>query len=92
LKLNGTHQHLFYADTANISAGSTHNVKKNTEALVVASKETGLEVNADTTKYMVMFRDQNAGRGHSIKNDNKSFERVGQFKYLRTTANKPKFY
>jgi len=29
--------------------------KKDTDALLVASKETGLEVNADKTKYMVMF-------------------------------------
>jgi len=28
------------------------------------------------TKYMVMSRDQNAGRSHSIKSDNGSFERV----------------
>jgi len=31
-------------------------IKKNKEALVDASKQTGLEVNADTTKYMVMCR------------------------------------
>ena len=31
-------------------------------AVLVASKESGLEVNADKTKYMVMSRDQNAGR------------------------------
>jgi len=37
-------------------------LKKKTEALVVASKEIGLGVNADKTKYMVMSRDQNAGR------------------------------
>jgi hypothetical protein len=37
-------------------------VKKNKEALAGASKEIRLEVNADTTKYMVMYRDQNAGR------------------------------
>jgi len=53
--------------------------KNNAEALVVASKETGIEVNTDKTKYMVMTRDQNAGRSHSIKNDNSSFERVEQF-------------
>jgi len=35
---------------------------KSAEALVVASRETGLEVNADKTKYMVMSRDQIAGR------------------------------
>ena len=40
---------------------SVQTVKKNTEALVVASKEIGLEVNADKTKYMVMPGDQNAG-------------------------------
>jgi len=35
---------------------------ENAEALVVTAKETGLEVNADKTKYMVISRDQNAGR------------------------------
>ena len=44
-----------------------------------------LEVNADKTKYMVMSRDQNAGRTHSMKSDNSSFERVDEFKYLGTT-------
>jgi hypothetical protein len=33
-----------------------------------------------------MSRDQNAGRIHSMKNDNSSFERVEQFKYLGTTV------
>jgi len=40
----------------------------------VASKEIGLEVNTDKTKYMVMSRDQNAGRIHNIKFDNRSLE------------------
>ena len=51
----------------------------------MASKGIGLEVNADKTKYMVMSRDQNARRSHSIKIDNSSFERVEEFKYLGTT-------
>jgi len=51
----------------------------------VASKEIGLEVNAYKTKYMVMSRDQDAGRSHSMKTDNSSFERVEEFKYLGTT-------
>ena len=65
--------------------GNVHTVKENAEALVVASKETGLEVNADKTKYMDMSRDQNAGRIHNIKIDNSSFERVEEFRYLGTT-------
>ena len=61
LKLNGTHQQLVYADDVNILGGSAHTVQENAEALVVASKEVGLEVNAHKTKYMVMSRDQNTG-------------------------------
>ena len=81
MKLNGTHQFLDYADL-NIFGRSIH---KNTEALVVASKEIRLEVNADKTKYTVMSRDQNAGRSHNMKTDNSSFERVEQFKHLGKT-------
>ena len=57
------------ADDVNIFDGSVHTVKENAEALVAATKETGLVVNADKTKYMVMSRDQNAGRSHSMKTD-----------------------
>jgi hypothetical protein len=38
LKLNGTHQLLVFADNVNILGRRIHNIKKNTEALVVASK------------------------------------------------------
>jgi len=85
LKLNGTHQLLAYADDVNILGGSVHMVKENAEALVVTTKEIGLEVNADKTKYMLMSQDQNAGRSHSMKIDNSSIERVEEFKYLGTT-------
>jgi hypothetical protein len=61
LKLNYTHQPLVYADDVNVLGESVHTIKKNAEALAVASKETGLEVYADKTKYMVMSRDQNTG-------------------------------
>jgi len=59
LKLNGTLQLLVYIDDGNISGGSVHTIKKNLP-FVVASKATGVEVNADKTKYMVMSRDQKA--------------------------------
>ena len=76
LKLNGTHQLLAYANDVTILGGSVHTVKENAEALAVATKEIGLEVNADKTKYMVMSRDRNAGQGHSVKIDNSSNEGV----------------
>jgi hypothetical protein len=60
LKLSGIHQLLVYADVVYILGGSVHTLKKKAEALAVANKETGLEVNADKTKYMVMSRDYNA--------------------------------
>jgi len=60
-------------------------VKENAETLIVASKEIGLEVKADKSKYMVKSRDQNAGRSRHMKIDNNSFERVEEFEYLGTT-------
>jgi hypothetical protein len=58
--------------------------KKNTEALVVASKEIDLEVNAGKNKYMAMSGDQNAGRNHNIKIDKSSFERMEDYNCLGT--------
>jgi len=85
LKLNGSHQLLAYADDLNILGVSVPTVKENAEALVVATKETRLEINADKSKYMVMSRDQNAGRSYSMKIDNSSIEMVEEFKSLGTT-------
>jgi hypothetical protein len=60
LELNDTHQLLVFAADVNVLGESIRAIKKNMEALVVASKETGLEVNAEKTKYVVVSRDQNA--------------------------------
>jgi hypothetical protein len=60
LKLNGTHHLLVDAVDVNILEGSIHTMKEKVEALVVASKETGLEVNAYKTMYMGMSRDRHA--------------------------------
>jgi len=51
---------LVYADDVNVLGRSIHTVKENTKTLVVASQETGLEVNVDKSKYMVKSQDQNA--------------------------------
>jgi hypothetical protein len=57
-------------DDINVLGGSVHNIKENTDSLVVASKEIGLVVNADKTKCMIMSRDQTAGRSDHMKIDN----------------------
>jgi len=60
LKLNGSHQLLFYTDDVNILGGSVL-MYENIEALVVASMETRLEADVVKTKYVVMSGDQDAG-------------------------------
>jgi hypothetical protein len=58
--------------------------KVSIQVLVIASKETDLEVNAEKTKYMVMSQDQNAEQNENIQMGNKSSETEEGFKYLGT--------
>ena len=51
LKLNGIPHLQVYVDDFNILRGSIH-TRKNTEALVVASKDIDLEVNVKKAKYV----------------------------------------
>jgi hypothetical protein len=74
-----------YTGNAQFQLNASYYLCVNAEALLVANKEIGLEVNADKTEYMVMSRDRNAGRGDSVKIDNSSIERVEELKYLGTT-------
>ena len=67
MKLNGTYQFLVYADDVNILGRSGHTIKKDTDVLVGASKDIGLKVKADKTKYRVMSHDQNAGWSQDIR-------------------------
>jgi hypothetical protein len=71
---------MVYVDD-NTWRGSVHTIKKNTDTLVVASKEIGLEVNADKSKYTVMSPDQKAEQSYNIKMDNSSFGTVFDLKY-----------
>jgi len=67
-----------YSDYVNILGViiHVHTIEENEETLVVASMKIRLEVNADISKYMVMYQDQNAGQNHNMETDNRSFGRV----------------
>jgi hypothetical protein len=67
------------------SRNSQH-IKKNTQTLIDASKEVGLEVNTEKTKYMLLSRHQNLIQNHDIKIGNRCFDNGTQFKYLETTV------
>jgi hypothetical protein len=72
----------------NLLGDNIDTVQKNTETLIDASKEVGLEINIEKIKYILLSRRQNVGQNLDIKIANRSFEKVSQFKYLgRTVTN-----
>jgi hypothetical protein len=80
------HHLLPYADDVNLLGDNIGTIKKNTDTLIDASKEVGLEINVGKTMYMLLYSHQNVGQNRDIKIANRSFENVSQFKYLGTTV------
>jgi hypothetical protein len=64
---------------------SINTIKENSQTLLEASRNIGLEINAEKKKYMIMSRHQNSGQHKNIRIANELFENVAKFKFLETT-------
>jgi hypothetical protein len=75
LKLNGAHQFLAYADDVNLLGDNIDTIEKNTETLIDASKEVGLQINVEKTKYTLLSSHQNAGQNRDMEIAKRLFEK-----------------
>jgi hypothetical protein len=78
LKLNGTHQHLSYADDVNLFGDYISRIK-NIGTVINAGREVGLEINVEKNKYMLSPH-QIADQNWNIKISNISLENVSHFR------------
>jgi hypothetical protein len=67
---------MVHADDGNLLGDNTTTINKIMETVIDASKEVGLEINVEKTKYMLLSQHQNAGQNWDIKTANRSFENI----------------
>ena len=84
--MNEKYQLLVYADDVNMLGENLQTVRENTDIVIKASKDIGLEVNSEKTKYMITSRQQTMVQNKNIVIENLSLEKVEKFKYLGVTV------
>jgi hypothetical protein len=84
LKFNLIYQCLVHADDVSILGDNMQTIY--TESVVAASKEVGVEIDVELTKYMLLSPHQNVRQNHDMKIAVRSVESVAKFKYFKTTV------
>jgi hypothetical protein len=74
------HQLLVCAGDINLLGDSVSTIKENSETLLETSRDIGIEINAEKTKYMIMSRYPKSGQNQNIRIANESFENMAKFK------------
>jgi hypothetical protein len=85
IEIKNRHQLFFHDDDVNLLGDSVNTIKENSETHLESSRDIGLEINEERTKYMIMSRHPNAGQNRNIRIADESFGNVAKFKYLGTT-------
>jgi hypothetical protein len=67
LELNGTHHLLVSADDINLLGSNKYHKREHRKTLLDASRDVGLEINAEKTKYVIMSCHQNSVQNQNIR-------------------------